>query len=84
MATISVDGIERELADGAAILEACEELGVPFSCQAGECATCLVMVLEGAENLAPKNYTEQIMGLRHNERLACQAKIISGRVVLTY
>lgn len=84
MAMISIDGMEREVADGTAILDACEDLGVPFGCQAGECATCLVMVLEGGENLAPKTYPEQLMGLRPNERLACQTKILSGRVVLTY
>lgn len=84
MAVISIDGVERELADGAAILDTCEDLGVPFGCQAGECATCLVTVLEGGENLAPRTYPEQLMGLRSNERLACQTKITGGRVVLTY
>lgn len=84
MAILSIDGMEREVPDGAHILDACEDLGVPFGCQAGECATCLVTVLEGAENLAPKNYTEETMRLRPNERLACQTKILHGRVILTY
>jgi ferredoxin len=84
MARISIDGMERELPDGSPILDTCEDLGVPFGCQAGECATCLVTVLEGGENLAPRTYPEQTIGLRANERLACQTKIISGRVVLTY
>lgn len=84
MALIVIDGMEREVPDGAAILDACEELGVPFGCQAGECATCLVTVREGGEHLAPKNYTEQLMGLRDKERLACQTKILRGRVVLDY
>lgn len=84
MAVISIDGMERTVDDGGAILDACEDLGVPFGCQAGECATCLVTVLEGGENLAPKTYPEQTIGLRGNERLACQTRILGGRVVLTY
>ena len=84
MAVIVIDGEEREVVDGGAILDACEDLGVPFGCQAGECATCLVTVREGAEHLAPKNYAEQILGIRLNERLACQTKILGGRVVLDY
>lgn len=84
MATIVIEGAQREVPDGAHILDACEDLGVPFGCQAGECATCLVTVLEGAENLAPKNYAEELMRLRPSERLACQAKILHGRVELTY
>lgn len=84
MAVISIDGVEREVPDGGAILDACEDLGVPFGCQAGECATCLVKVLDGGENLAPRNFAEESMRLRPNERLACQAKVLNGRVVLTY
>jgi len=84
MAEIVIDGNARTVPDGGAILDACEDLGVPFGCQAGECATCLVTVREGAEHLAPKNYTEQLMGLRDHERLACQTKILGGRVVLDY
>jgi len=84
MAWIDVDGERLEVKDGGHILDACEQLGVPFGCQAGECATCLVEVLEGMEHLAPKNYPEEQMGLRGNERLACQARILGGMVRLTY
>lgn len=84
MATIVIEGAQRDVPDGSPILDACEDLGVPFGCQAGDCATCLVTVLEGAENLAPRSYPEELMRLRPTERLACQTRILHGRVELTY
>lgn len=84
MAVIEIDGHEMDVPDGAPILQACEILGVPFSCQAGECATCVITVKEGMDNLEERNEAELNMGLRPNERLACQAIIMSGRVVATW
>ncbi len=84
MAKLVIDGQEAELPDGAAIMDSAETLGVPFGCQAGQCATCVIIVEEGMENLAPKNAAEEDMGLRDNERLACQATIRSGTVKATW
>lgn len=84
MAKLVIDGDEAELPDGAPILDTAEMLGVPFGCQAGQCATCVIQIEEGMENLEPKNGAEIDMGLRDNERLACQAKIKSGTVKATW
>jgi len=84
MPKITIDGQFRELAPGDAILASCEELGVPFGCQAGNCGTCVIVIESGMENLAPKNDLEEDMGLRDNERLACQARIQDGDVSATW
>ena len=84
MAKITIDGQTRELPDGAPILDTCELLGVPFGCQAGQCATCVIRVQQGMENLEPMNGAELEMGLGKGERLACQARIKAGEVVATW
>jgi len=84
MAIVVIDGESIEVPDGSPILEACEDLGVPFGCQAGECATCVILIQDGMENLEERSAPEVIMGLRDNERLACQTRIRSGTVVATY
>jgi len=80
MAELHIDGKVEPIPDGAAILPACERLGVPTGCHAGICGTCVLTILEGMENLAPKNEAEEAMHLEPNERLACQARIVRGIV----
>lgn len=84
MAILVIDNESIEVPDNSPILEACEDLGVPFGCQAGECATCVIQIQKGMENLAEMTTPEKIMGLSGNERLACQAVIRSGTVWATY
>lgn len=84
MARITIDGKFKDLEEGEPILAACEELGVPFGCQAGSCGTCVIVVESGLENLHQPNHLEADMGLCHNERLACQARIRSGEVVASW
>jgi ferredoxin len=84
MPRISIDGQSQELAVGEAIQASCEELGVPFGCQAGSCGTCVIIIESGMENLAPMNDLESDMGLKDNERLACQATIQDGDVVASW
>jgi ferredoxin len=84
MARLIIDGQELLLPDNSPILETCEELGVPFSCQEGQCSTCVIVIEEGMENLATPNPVEEEMGLRDDQRLACQAVIKSGIVKATW
>lgn len=84
MATIIIDGEEHQLPDGSPIMDACEDLGVPFACRAGMCGTCIITVQEGMENLEPTTPEEEDMGLADDQRLACQAIIKSGTVVATF
>jgi ferredoxin len=56
-----------------------------FGCCQGECGTCAIKILSGAENLSPKTKQEQatLCRLRFNEhyRLACQCAL-RGDVVI--
>ena len=80
MATVRFEGEERELPDGSGILDACEEMGMPFGCTEGLCGTCRSIVVEGFENLEPLNEQEEDMDLEDGERLVCQCVIKSGIV----
>lgn len=84
MAVIIIDGEKKEVSDGSAIMDACEDLGVPFGCRAGLCALCTITVLEGMENLEEKTQSEKDIGLEDNQRLACQTVIRTGTVVAEY
>tara|TARA_R110001592_G_scaffold48182_6_gene152026 strand:+ start:1009 stop:1263 length:255 start_codon:yes stop_codon:yes gene_type:complete len=84
MPKITIDGQSRELAADEAIQASCDDLGVPFGCQAGSCGTCVIIIEQGMENLHPRNELEEDMGLKDNERLACQARIKDGEVVATW
>ena len=84
MAKIRTAEQEIEIPDGSEIREACRELGVPFGCESGLCATCEIEVIEGEENLAPLNEAEEMMRLQHGHRLACQCKIMQGTVKIRY
>ena len=66
------------------IMSAAEELGVPFSCRQGICGTCEVEVVEGMENLEPKNDKENNMKLPDGSRLCCQAEIKQGKVKIDF
>ncbi len=84
MATIIVDGKEKEVPDGSPIMDPCEDLGVPLGCRAGQCGMCMITVQEGMENLEPMNHAEKDLGLDDDQRLACQAVIRSGTVRAEY
>ena len=82
MAILRFDGEERELPDNTRILDTAEDLGMPFGCTDGLCGTCICTVVQGMENLSPKNDKEDDMDLAENQRLACQCVIKSGVVEL--
>ena len=80
MAKVKFEGEEREVADGTKVMEACEDMGLPFGCQDGLCGTCTSTVVEGMDNLEPKNEKEDDFDLPENQRLVCQCVIKSGTV----
>lgn len=77
---------EIDLPDNSPIAEACEEAGVPFACTEGVCGTCVIEIKEGQENLSPATQEEEdFLGSNPcDERLACQCKIKSGIVRITF
>jgi len=81
MAKIITSDREIEIPDNSGIKEACKELGVPFSCEEGDCGTCMIEVEEGMENLSEKTEAEKAMGIVEGKyRLACQCKIKKGDI----
>ncbi|MDP8212148.1 MAG: 2Fe-2S iron-sulfur cluster-binding protein [Candidatus Zapsychrus exili] len=84
MATLIVNHIEHQLDDGDKISEACKSSGVVFSCNAGACGSCLIKVLEGADNLNDLTAEEKDLGLDKTTRLACRCKIKTGMVKITF
>ena len=82
MAKLIINEKEREIPDGECIQEICEEEDIPFGCKNGICASCIVEIEEGEENLEEKNEEEQGMELDKGLRLACQCKIKNGTVKL--
>ena len=90
MATVEIknEGKTVEVPDGSLLTELEGKCGILFACKAGTCGSCKVKVLEGMENLEPANEAEKMgletFGSDPAERLLCQCKIKSGKVVLEY
>ena len=84
MATLKVGDQTANVPDGAAIKDAAESLGIPFSCKEGVCGSCISNVLSGKENLGPLSEAEKEYGIEEggNQRLCCQTKIKSGEVTI--
>lgn len=80
------NGDETELSDDSPIAEACEDAGVPFACTEGVCGTCVIEIKEGKENLSPPTKEEEdFLGEGcSDERLACQCRIKSGQVRISF
>lgn len=79
-------GEEVDLPDNTPIAQSCEDAGVPFACTEGVCGTCVIEVKAGKENLSPPTKEEEdFLGQGTcDERLACQCKIKSGNVRISF
>ena len=73
---------------GTRLIEVSEKVGagITYGCREGECCTCLTKVVAGHENLAaPSFLADQVLkdnlAPRHH-RLACQAQVLSGDVIV--
>ena len=84
MAKVIIDNVEYEVKDGEQICNAALDAGVPFNCNSGECGTCLVKVLEGADNMGELTDEEVNLGMDKDNRLSCVSKVKSGIVKLKY
>ena len=74
------DGSQLECLDG--------KSSVLFACKSATCGSCMVKVLEGAENLEKPNEAEdsglQAFSSDPKQRLMCQCKIKKGEVTIEY
>ena len=83
MAIIKRNDKEEIIKDNEPIKKACIKLNIPFSCEKGICGTCKIQILQGEENLDELTQEEKDMGDRDKtHRLACQAKIKQGTVII--
>lgn len=78
-------------AGGLPLLDLAEEgrVDIESSCRSASCATCLVLVREGAEHLSPPDAREKdllsVLDDGGDQRLGCQARLLAsgpGRCVL--
>lgn len=75
-----------EANSGSTFLEVADRIPLKFGCKRGECGTCAIEVLEGAENLTKVTPEEvetlQRKGLGPGCRLACQCAV-NGDVLIS-
>ena len=81
-------GVSVTVPAGTRLIEVSEKVGagITYGCREGECCTCLTKVISGGENLAAPSILEDQV-LKDNmaprgHRLACQAQILSGDIVV--
>ncbi|MBF0521891.1 MAG: (2Fe-2S)-binding protein [Candidatus Omnitrophica bacterium] len=84
MARLIINDILYDLKDGEPIRDICASAGVPLNCNSGVCGSCLVKVLEGAQNLNPLTDEEKDLSLDVNSRLACMCVIRQGMVKIVF
>ncbi|MDE1935698.1 1,2-phenylacetyl-CoA epoxidase subunit PaaE [Bradyrhizobium sp.] len=86
-AALIIDGKRREVpvAEGEAILDAALRAGVdlPFACKGGMCSTCRARLVEGEAKM-DINYSLELWELEKGFVLTCQAKPVTGRIVVDY
>ena len=86
-AALIIDGKRREVpvAEGEAILDAALRAGVdlPFACKGGMCSTCRARLVEGEAKM-DVNYSLEPWELAKGFVLTCQAKPVTGHVVVDY
>lgn len=82
------DGQTVEVPDGAQLECLDGKSSVLFACKSATCGSCMVKVLEGAENLEQPNEVEesglQAFSSDSKQRLMCQCKIKKGEVTIEY
>jgi ferredoxin len=81
-------GITVTVPSGTRLIEVSEKVGagITYSCREGECGTCIMKIVSGMENLAQRSVLEdkvlQENMAGRNNRLACQAQVLGGEIVV--
>ena len=84
----AAEGTSIDVPDGSRLQDAIDEAGadIPFGCREGNCATCIIEVLDGMQFLGSPNENEEITlmddELERGIRLACQCRISGGSVTI--
>lgn len=81
-------GVTLSVPAGTRLIEISEKVGagITYSCREGECGTCIMKIVSGMEHLSERSVLEDKV-LQENmaggqERLACQAQVLGGDVVV--
>ncbi|MCK9282658.1 MAG: 2Fe-2S iron-sulfur cluster binding domain-containing protein [Rhodocyclaceae bacterium] len=81
-------GVTVTVPAGTRLIEISEKIGagITYGCREGECCTCVTKIVSGDENLAAPSVLEAQV-LKDNlvpskHRLACQAQVLGGDVVV--
>jgi ferredoxin len=81
-------GVTVSVPAGTRLIEISEKVGagITYGCREGECGTCMMKIVSGMENMSERSVLEdkvlqENMAGRQN-RLACQAQVLGGEVVV--
>jgi len=81
-------GVTVTVPAGTRLIEISEKVGagITYGCREGECATCMMKIVSGMENMTERSVLEDTV-LKENmagrsNRLACQAQVLGGDVVV--
>jgi ferredoxin len=73
---------------GTRLIEISEKVnaGITYECREGECGTCMMRIVSGMENMSERSVLEdkvlQENMAGRNNRLACQAQVLGGDIVV--
>lgn len=86
--TFEKPGITVTVPAGTRLIEVSEKIGagITYGCREGECGTCTVKIVSGMENMSERSVLEDKV-LQENmagrdHRLACQAQVLGGDIVV--
>ncbi len=81
-------GVTLSVPAGTRLIEVSEKIGagITYGCREGECATCMVKIVSGMEHMSERSVLEDKV-LQENmaardQRLACQAQVLGGDIVV--
>ncbi|MFA6972175.1 MAG: 2Fe-2S iron-sulfur cluster binding domain-containing protein [Gallionella sp.] len=86
--TFENTGITVQVPAGTRLIEISEKVGagITYGCREGECGTCMMRVVSGMENMSERSVLEdkvlQENMAGRNNRLACQAQVLGGNIVV--
>ena len=81
-------GVTVTVPAGTRLIEVSEKVGagLTYGCREGECGTCMMKIVSGAEHLAAPSVLEdkvlKDIYAGAADRLACQAQVLGGHVVV--
>lgn len=86
--TFEKPGITVTVPAGTRLIEVSEKIGagITYGCREGECGTCTVKIISGMEHMSERSVLEDKVLLENmagrDHRLACQAQVLGGDIVV--